>query len=34
MNIIEMNDSRKVDYALLKAKLTFADGSLTIHLAR
>ena len=28
MNIIEMNDGRKVDYALRKTKLTFADGAL------
>ena len=34
MNIIEMNDGRKVDYALRKTKLTFADGALTIDLAR
>ena len=34
MNVIEMNDGRKVDYALRKTKLTFADGALTIDLAR
>lgn len=34
MNVIEMNDGRKVDYALRKTKLTFAEGALTIDLAR
>ena len=34
MNVIEMNDGRNVDYALRKTKLTFAEGALTIDLAR
>lgn len=34
MNVIEMNDGRKVDYALRKTKLTFADDALTIDLVR
>ena len=34
MNVIEMNDGRKVDYALRKTKLTFAEGALAIGRAR
>lgn len=34
MTIIEKNEGKKIDYALKGTKLQFADGALTIDLAR
>ena len=34
MNVIELNEGRKVEYELRGTKLDFADGTLTMNLAK